>query len=428
MKGRSIAGIAAGAVTIVAITSSTAISSGQGGALVRLQTSNPGTPQGGNVNINGRTSVSLLGVGAGSSPSATFPLVVNATGGIAVNSTLSNSIVASNTADGFPVIVGTVPTGSSGNNAAVWGRNLPNETQGFLGYANNGVYGSAFGPGKWSGNFDGTFRFNGNIAIQRNDTNFPMSFSNSLGDKIALWGNSGDHYGFGVQNSLLQIHSDVVGSDIAFGYGTSNAMTETMRVKGNGNVGIGVNPTNRLQVNGRTHTTDLTMTAGGAANTVLVGDAGGVASWGTVGNLRLTSDAASLSKVTGGHFNMNGSSMQSDGGAISLYESSGSTFKVRIFPNSATGAGVVRSYGPSGQSSAAVTFLSGFPNNGYISADLAGVIQAGMYVNAAGQGIVFGDTKSFLVPDPDDASKKTSCMRASRDLRQPCTPAAPRNS
>ena len=70
---------------------------------------------------------------------------------------------------------------------------------------------------------------------------FPLSFPDVLGDKISLWGQSGNHYGFGIQGSLLQIHSDSVGADIAFGFGRSAAFTERMRIKGTGPVGIGTN-------------------------------------------------------------------------------------------------------------------------------------------------------------------------------------------
>ena len=53
----------------------------------------------------------------------------------------------------------------------------------------------------------------------------------------------------------MQIHSDGGDSDIVFGYGSSDALTEIMRVKGNGNVGIGIqDPVNKLEVNGSIHT------------------------------------------------------------------------------------------------------------------------------------------------------------------------------
>ncbi len=54
---------------------------------------------------------------------------------------------------------------------------------------------------------------------------------------------------FGVQPYLLQIHTDTPLSDIAFGSGTSATFTETLRLKGNGRVGIGtVSPQTSLHV------------------------------------------------------------------------------------------------------------------------------------------------------------------------------------
>ena len=93
----------------------------------------------------------------------------------------------------------------------------------------------------------------GNVGIGSLAPGFPLNFANALGDKIALFGNVAGQpsFGFGIQASLLQIHTSDVGSDVAFGYGTSAAMTETMRIKGNGNVGIGTStPGNKLSVVG----------------------------------------------------------------------------------------------------------------------------------------------------------------------------------
>lgn len=74
----------------------------------------------------------------------------------------------------------------------------------------------------------------GFVGIGTSSPGFPLNFPNTLGDKISLWGNSGAHYGFGIQGGQLQIHTDQTNSDVLFGYGSSFSFTESMRIKGNG--------------------------------------------------------------------------------------------------------------------------------------------------------------------------------------------------
>ena len=77
------------------------------------------------------------------------------------------------------------------------------------------------------------------VGIGTAPSEFPLSFQDVLGDKISLWGTPGESYGFGVQGALLQIHADTSNADIAFGTGGSSKFNEVMRIRGNGNVGIG---------------------------------------------------------------------------------------------------------------------------------------------------------------------------------------------
>ncbi len=88
---------------------------------------------------------------------------------------------------------------------------------------------------------NGNGYFANNLGIRNSSPAFPISFDQGLGDKISLWSNSTNSYGFGIQGSLLQIHTDISAADIGFGYGSSSAFFETMRIKGNGNVGISNN-------------------------------------------------------------------------------------------------------------------------------------------------------------------------------------------
>jgi hypothetical protein len=113
---------------------------------------------------------------------------------------------------------------------------------------------------------------NGNIGIGEVNPGVPLNFASSMGDKISLFSNSGNHYGFGIQSSLLQIHSDNATSDIAFGYGKSDAFTENVRFKGNGNIGIGTSsPAYMLTVKNDIDVDNGDANAGTTANTLKFG-------------------------------------------------------------------------------------------------------------------------------------------------------------
>jgi hypothetical protein len=70
-------------------------------------------------------------------------------------------------------------------------------------------------------------------------------------------------------------------------------------------------------------------------------------------------------------------------------------------------ASSMRQFGPNGNINLDHNSLNGSPNNGYFSVnDESGVAQAGMYVNAAGQGLVFGDIMSFATAASARSSEK----------------------
>ncbi len=128
--------------------------------------------------------------------------------------------------------------GASGT-AGIWHNKADNSEAAFVGMVNDSTYGF-FGNGT-SGNWKIGFDIkNAQMGIGLTDPTAPLSFTNSVGNKIALWGDAtGGHYGLGIQGSLLQMYSSASNADIAFGYGSSNSFIENARFFGNGNMHIG---------------------------------------------------------------------------------------------------------------------------------------------------------------------------------------------
>lgn len=83
--------------------------------------------------------------------------------------------------------------------------------------------------------------FSQNVGIGTNDPAYPLSFPSTLGDKISLYGSTGNHYGFGIQGSLMQMFSDAPEAHIGFGYGSSSNFTERMRIINSGGDGMQLN-------------------------------------------------------------------------------------------------------------------------------------------------------------------------------------------
>lgn len=84
------------------------------------------------------------------------------------------------------------------------------------------------------------------VGIGNSYPDFPLSFQNKVGDKICLWGSTGNIYGMGIQASLMQFYVPNSNSDMAFGFGGSATFSEKVRIKGNGRMGVGTStPGNR---------------------------------------------------------------------------------------------------------------------------------------------------------------------------------------
>lgn len=76
----------------------------------------------------------------------------------------------------------------------------------------------------------GSGYISGNIGIGTASQFAQQTFSNTLGNKVAIYANStASQYGLGLQSGLMQLYTDVAGASIALGYGSSTNFTERTR-------------------------------------------------------------------------------------------------------------------------------------------------------------------------------------------------------
>lgn len=131
-------------------------------SLARVQPTNPGAPQTGNINITGRMTAGRLTLGG-----ATFGTqlaVLSSATAAWIESLGGNGLVASTTAQSTPALVGLVANGGGVNNAGVYGVHSGTGASGLLGYGSNGVFGAP-GTGGWAGFFEGRTYVGGTLAV-----------------------------------------------------------------------------------------------------------------------------------------------------------------------------------------------------------------------------------------------------------------------
>jgi hypothetical protein len=187
----------------------------------------------------------------------------------------------------------------------------------------------------------------GNILRFRNSDTVITSFTEQFIGKIEFFSNENSGGGTGVKSYIGGIQDGLANSSIIFATtGGTGSLTgspttligEKMRIDSVGNVGIGTNnPSERLDVNGKTKTTTLQITSGATNGYVLTSDASGNASWeastgggsftgGTINGLTASTISATTYQNLPLDVNITGGTYSA--GTITFTNTTGGTFNV----------------------------------------------------------------------------------------------------
>ena len=106
-----------------------------------------------------------------------------------------------------------------------------------------------------------------------------------------------------------------------------------------------------------------------------------------------------------GSSTLDGASQVNFRNSVSIYD--GSNVRLHYWNTTSSDAAYAASYGPNGAANIIVSNLSGNGNHGYFGVcDASGNLQAGMYVNSSGEGVLFKDVDNFRMDHPEDPDKE----------------------
>lgn len=187
------------------------------------------------------TSNHIFYTGASASTSTEL-MRIQGNGNVGIGVTSPNKILDIN---------GRIRIRHNGSTSGIWHDKATGGETIFTGLFNDDIYGMS-GPNGWKLYFN---VLNGNIGINKVPTT-PLTFDDALGAKILLGHDLGlSNSGISIDASKIMLHTVDDTKDIALGKYAGASFNAHLTVKGNGNVGIGINnPSGTLEVSRGTGT------------------------------------------------------------------------------------------------------------------------------------------------------------------------------